>query len=37
MSCAKECSVPADCESRCCVLLGNDTRSVCLPASYCPG
>jgi hypothetical protein len=36
MSCARECSVAADCETRCCVLLGNDTRSVCLPATYCP-
>jgi hypothetical protein len=34
-SCRKECKTPAECASNCCVLLGNDTRSVCLDARYC--
>jgi hypothetical protein len=36
MACAKQCTAPSDCPSNCCVLLGNDTRSVCLDARFCP-
>ena len=34
-SCKTECKTAAECTTKCCAMLGNDTRSVCLDPKFC--